>query len=268
MRLSFPEAEVTRSLYNKIFKNNQVTYGRPFQVKIPLNLQNIEEPDPGIETDEEPDEAEKSSPGPEELLEQAKCEYELILKEAGFEADRLLEQARQEAEEQAEKLFEEAWQKGYAEGMEAARKQNEAILEEAEQIRLSASEEHESILAGMEAEIVELVLDIARKAVAGELATNRGVIMQLAADALSKCSSKNGAVLRVSAEDYSYLNENMETLKSMAEGADDLEIKKDHALKQGDCIVESLFGSSDAGVSTRMDKIEEAFREELEGRQQ
>lgn len=254
-----------RSLYNKVFKNNQVTYGRPFQMRIPLNLQNIAQLDADSEMNENADSTDELPPEPEDLLEKAKDECELIIKEAGFEADRLLEQARLEAEERAEKLAEEAWQKGYAEGMEAAREQNEAILAEAEQIRQSAAEEHESILAGLEAEIVDLVLGIARKAVAGEMATNREVILQLIGDALPNCSNKNGAVLRVSSVDCDFLNENMEKLAAMAEGADGLEIKKDSTLKPGDCIVETAFGSIDAGVSTRMDKIEEAFREEFVG---
>ena len=34
-------------MYNKIFKNNQVTYGIPFQVRIPLTLQNIKQQEEG-----------------------------------------------------------------------------------------------------------------------------------------------------------------------------------------------------------------------------
>lgn len=248
-----------KSLYNKIFKNNQVTYGRPFQVRVPINLHNMIT----ILDTEADDNCELS---PEELLEKARQECELLIKEAGFEADRLLEQAKLKAETETEVLMEEAWQKGYAEGMEAACAQNEAILAEAEQIRLSASQEHESILAGLESEIVELVLGIARKAVAGELATNREVILQLIGDALSDCSNKNGAVLKVSPLDCDYLNDHKEKLYNMVVGADGLDIKKDSTLRHGDCIIETLLGSVDGGANTRLDKIEEAFREQLEGR--
>lgn len=255
-----------KSLYNKVFKNNQVTYGRPFQVKTALNLLNIVQLEGDAEVTENMDDDRESPLEPGDLLEQARKESVLIIKEAGFEADRLLEQARLEAERKSESLLEEAWQKGYAEGMEAACAQNECILAEAEQIRLSSAQEHESILAGLEAEIVELVLGIARKAVAGELATNRDVILQLIADALPNCSNKNNAVLRASPSDYDYLNDNKEKLFTMTEGADGLEIKKDCMLKMGDCIIETPLGSVDAGVNTRLDKIEEAFREQLEVR--
>lgn len=267
MKLSFPEVEVTRLLYNKILKNNQVTYGMPFQVKIPIRLQNIaQEVDyKGDGSDEDAGDEDAGTPSPEELIEKARSESELIMKEASLEADRLLEQTRLEAEQNAEMIAEEAWQKGYSEGMEAARLQNEAILEESEEIRRSASEEHDSIMAGLEAEVVELALGVARKVVSAELATNRDVILQLVKEALDSCSVKNGAVLRVSPMDYDTLNEDMDKLQTMAEGADSLEVKKDSTLSQGDCIVETSFGSVDAGVETRLNRIEEAFREQLEG---
>lgn len=257
-----------KSLYNKIVKNNQITYGAPFQIKIPPNLQNVSQFDNDSE-DEMLDNIDgdgEASPAPEELLEKAHRESELIIKEAGFEAERLLEQARKEAEKNAANTLEEAWQKGYGEGMEAARRQNGSILAEAEEIRLIASEEHDSIMAGMEAEIVELVLGVARKVVACEVSSNEKVILQLVKEALQNCSCKNGAVLRVSQEDFESLNENMDELLTAAEGADSLEIKKDSTLRQGDCIVETSLGSIDAGVETKLGKIEEAFREQLEGR--
>ena len=269
MKLSFPEAEDMKSLYNKVFKNNQVTYGRPFQVNVPFNIQNIVhiDTDSDDEVTENVDAIHELPLEPEDLLENARQECDLLIKEAGFEADRLLEQARLDAEKKAADLMEEAWQRGYAEGMEAANAQNESILAEAEQIRQSAAQEHESILQGLEAEMVELVLKIAHKAVAGELATNRDVILQLIGDALPNCSNKNGAVLKVSPADCDYLNDNNDKLITIAEGADGLEIKKDSSLKPGDCIIETPLGSVDAGVNTRLDKIEEAFREQLEGRQ-
>lgn len=256
-----------RSLYNKIVKNNQVTYGPPFQIRITPRMQNII----SVENESEDEVTENVDSGPktidpEELLEQVRHEAELILKEAGFEADRLLEQARQEAEKKAEAIAEEAWQRGYAEGTEAARQQNESILAEAEEIRLSASEEHDSIMAGMETEIVELLLDVARKVVSSEITTNRDVILHLVKEAMDNCSGKTGAVLRLSPTDCDYLEENRDALLTMTQGADSLEIKRDSTLKQGDCIIETSMGCVDAGVGTRMDKIGEAFREQLEGK--
>ncbi len=247
-------------MYNRVFKNNQVTYGRPYPIKVQVA------PHDFADMDDDTEKNDSDASDPEEMLEKARQKCDVMIKEAGLEADRLLEQARQKAEQESGAIAEEAWQRGYAEGMAAAAEQNRSILEEAQKIKESAAEEYESILAGMEADIVELVIKTARKAVAGELASNRDVILQLVASALSECSNKNGAVIKVCPEDGKYLEENRERLAAMTEGADGLEIKPDSMLKPGDCIVETPLGSIDAGAGTRLDKIEEAMKEEYEGR--
>lgn len=253
-----------KSLYNRIFKNNQVTYGKPYQVQIPVTVHKlkIEEMDAEeAETDEQPE-----SIDPEEMLENTKHKCELMTREAELEAERILEEARQKAAGEAQKITEEAWQKGYAEGIDAAAEQSRDIIAQAEEMRNEAQREHEEMIAGMEEEMLDLVMAVARKVVAGELATDREVIVRLIRDALPKCSNKEGAILRVSPEDADRLAEDREGLLSGIEGADSLEIKKDSTLHEGDCIIETKLGSVDAGVDTRLDKIEEAFREELQGR--
>ena len=252
-----------KSLYNKVFKNNQITYGRPYQIKVPDNIQEYAQRnmEPELTGDEELD-----STDPQTILENARRKGELLLEEAQLEVDKLLQEAQMQAEKHAKEVAEEAWQRGYAEGMEAAAEQYRALIEEAEKIRASAAEDYESQMNSMEEDMVSLALDVARKAVAGELSTNRAVIMQLIQDALPKCSNKNDAIIKVSVEDGDYLEENLEELYSGLEGVDGLEIKKDGALKPGDCIIETSLGSVDAGTETRLDKIEEAFKEELSGR--
>lgn len=250
-------------MYNKILKNNQVTYGRPYHVKLPDNLLQFADAD-----ENEQDETDEmlSNASPEELLKRAEKKSEAIISGAEAEAERLIEQARARAKEEAEAIAEEAWQRGYAEGMEAAAVQSRTRLEEAEKIRQDAAEEYEEILAGMEADILELALKIARKAVAGELETNRDVILQLVRSALEECSEKKGAVIRVSPSDYEYLNENMDRLAQLTEGADEFDIRPDSAMNPGDCTIETPLGSVDAGAGTRLDKMEEALKEEYEGR--
>jgi len=250
-------------LYNRVFKNNQVTYGRPYQIRLPDNLMKYVDDAGNIQ---ESTEEESSETSPEELLKKAEKKAEAIIAEAEAEAERLIEQARARAEEEARAIAEEAWQRGYAEGMDAAAAQSRSMLDEAEKIKRDAAEEYEKILAGMEADILELAVKIARKAVAGELKTNRDVILQLVSSALAECSEKKGAVIRVSPEDRDYLNENAERLAQLAEGADEAEIRPDAAMKPGDCIIETPLGSIDAGAETRLEKIEEALKEEYEGR--
>lgn len=259
MRLSFPEEEATRLLYNRIFKFDQITYGRPFQVNVPMSTLDTDSLDDSDMQEQENDAEYVSTP--DELIENARQEAELIIKEAGLEAKRIIREAREEAEREAKLQEEEAWQKGYAEGIEAANAQYEALLSEAENIKKSSAEEHSSILAGMEKEIMELVLNVARKTVAAELKLNREVVLQLLRDALNDCSNKEGASIKVSKEDYDILNEYKEELLSIAGTTSEIEIIRDASMNKSDLIIETKLGGIDAGVQTKLDKIEESFKE-------
>lgn len=249
-------------MYNKVFKNSQITYGAPFQVRIPIALQNskLQEEGQGIfVTPDEPEITEK----PEEIIERAHEEAAMIIKEAEYEARRIMDDAYTEAKEKAAVMEEEAWQKGYAEGIAAAQKQCEETIAEAEEIKESALVKHDEVLAGIEAELIDLVLDVSKKVIGSEIALNKENMVYLVKQAIDNCSNKNGIILKVSTEDYSYLNTNRDKLAALIDCADEIELKQETSLKQGACILETPFGSMDAGIQTKLKKIEEAFYELL-----
>lgn len=252
-------------MYNRIFKNNQVTYGRPYQIKVPVNLQSFveeEESDEDLQLRPEPEEIED----PAAILEKARADAALIIKEAEYEAARIMEEARAEAEKNSKAIFEDAWQKGYAEGNDSAKEQYAGLIMEAEAVRESAMEEHDKVLEGIEAEIIGLVTEVSARVIGNELAANRDSIISLVRLALEKCSNKNGLVLKVAPADYEFLVENRDRLNTMVQGAGDMEIRQDQSLEPGSCLLETPFGSVDASAQTRLRKIEEAFKEILEGR--
>lgn len=52
-------------MYNKVFKNNQITYGRPYQVKLPDSLIKF------TDAEDSNDQEDPSELSPEELLKRA-----------------------------------------------------------------------------------------------------------------------------------------------------------------------------------------------------
>jgi flagellar assembly protein FliH len=248
-------------LYNKIFKNSQITYGIPFQVKIPINFQNLN--DTGGYGNYEMSDEQVDPDNPDSIVEKAKEEAKNIKKEAEYEAARTLKSAEDDAEKKVRDLEDEAWQKGYGEGLEAAAKHYEELTAQAEALKKSAEEEHEIVLAGMETEIVDMVLQIARKVVGTELSTNRDCILNLVVQTLEGCANRKNMILKVSAEDFDYIMDNKDKLYSMVESANEIEIKKEMTLKQGNCIVETSYGSIDGSAGTKLAKIEDAFKKLL-----
>jgi flagellar assembly protein FliH len=268
-------------LYNRIFKNGQISYGVPFQVRIPTDegmaaeeltpddsysFDDMDDTDTGetyFTEDEIPELAEKT---PEQLIDEARSDAEALIREAEVEASKIVEAARLEAEARASQIEEEAWQKGYAEGIEAAAKQYEHTLKEADAIRSEAAEQHDRILSDMEDEIIALVNSVAKKVIARELMVDREYIIDIVKQAIEQCSNKAGLIVKVSPDDYEFLTENKDNLLSVLEGVSDIDIRQELSLKQGACIVETPFGSMDAGVHTKLRKIEEAFDDILKGK--
>lgn len=250
---------------SKIFKNNQVTYGMPFQVRIPITLQNLKQQDEGKGIFVTPDEPEITD-NPEEIIERAHKEAAVIIKEAEYEARRIMDDAYTEAKEKAAVMGEEAWQKGYSEGIAAAQKQCEDTIAEAEEIKARANEEHSEVLAGIETEIIDLVIEVSKKVIGSEIAINKENLIYLIKQAVNKCSNKKSIIIKVAPEDFDFLNMNREKLEEIIDCSDEMELKQDKSLKPGACILETPFGSMDAGVHKKLEKIEETFRELLEGK--
>lgn len=245
---------------NKIFKNYQVNMGMPFQVKSLFNFDTIKKIN--IIEAQEKRELDIDIPrhDPDEIINKARDQAEAIIEEAKLEAQKILEMAENELNDLKRSVEEEAWQKGYEEGLNEAKRQCDNALQEAQLIREEAKVAYENILKNAEADTVEVILDIARKVIGAEISFNKENILYLVKQAFEKCTNKEHMVLKVSIEDYEYIMDNMDRFRSMLEGISEFEVKKDASMKAGDCIVETSFGTVDAGVNTRLEKIEEAFR--------
>lgn len=249
---------------NKIFKNYQVNVGNPFQIRPPVNFHTLnnasfdDEENDEIETGEDNDSSRAEIP--EEIIIKAKEEANLIVQEARLEALRLMENSEREIEESRIAIEEEARRNGYEDGYNEAKKQCEDILQEAEFVREHARAEYNEVLASIESDAVNIILSIAKNVISEEISLNKDNILLLVRQAFERCSNKENVVLKVSVEDYDFVVENKDKLHSMVEGIGALEIKKDASLKCGACLIETPFGSIDAGVQTKLKKIEEAFR--------
>ena len=246
-------------MYNRIFKNYQVNLGMPFQVKPPVSFDTIKKFDePEDEKDESAFDAREIT---EEMKKKAMEEADLVIKEAEYEAQRIIENTEIEIEERRLAVEEEAKQKGYEDGFNEAKKQYEDLIQEAEFVREHAKAEYKEVLESIESDTVNVIIDIAKKVIGSELSLNKENILFLVKQAFEKCTNKENIVLKVGAEDYDFLSESRDRLLSMVEGIGGLEIKKDSSLKAGVFIVETQYGSIDAGVQTKLKKIEQAFRQ-------
>ncbi len=251
---------------NKIYKNNQVNVGNPFQVKFPVTYQPPVRKiglkcDLDKEEEEDQQQVDYNAMG-EEIINKAKAEADMIIKEALLEAKDILKKASVDVENLKQQVYEEARSDGYEQGLAQAKQEYEALIEEAQDIKNQAGIEYKKVLDSLEEDSVNTIIDIAKKVISKELECKQNILL-LVKDAFEKCSKDRKVVLKLSEQDYDFVNENKDELESMLERSEEIEIKKDLSLKEGGCIIETSIGSIDASAETKFEKIENDFKDIL-----
>ncbi len=251
---------------NKVFKNNQVNVGMPFQIRAPITYQPPIRKNLNIKLDsdevDEQDEIDYKALG-EEIVSKAKIEADLIIREALLEAKEMVTKAASEIEELKNQAIDEAKKEGYDEGLSQAKQEYEQLIVEAHEIKEQAGVEYKKVLDSLETDAVNTILEISKKVISQELECKQNILL-LVKDAFERCSKDQKVVLKLSEQDYDYVIENRDELVLMLERSEEIEIKKDMSLKEGGCVIDTSFGSIDASASAKFDKIEDDFKSILE----
>ncbi|MBZ4645856.1 MAG: flagellar assembly protein FliH [Petroclostridium sp.] len=237
---------------SKVVKAFQINLGIPYKIHQPaINFDSIKK----VEIDAES----FSNHEREKILDNAHSEAEEIISNAQEMAKKILNEARQQAEEMRRLLLDQAREQGYKEGYEEITMKAESILKEAEEIRRNAQEEYTALLESAEKDIVNIVLDIARKIIGDELNSRPETVGNIVRETLLNCKGVERVLIRVSAEDYDIIRSNADVILRQSGYSGEVEIKKDLSLNKGDCIIESPAGIIDSSVEVQLKAIEEAF---------
>jgi flagellar biosynthesis/type III secretory pathway protein FliH len=182
----------------------------------------------------------------EPLLAAAEARAEGILRGAEVEASRI----RAAASDEVAAARVEAAAAGRAEGLARAA----AALALAADVR-------EAKLAELDAAVVEVALDIARRVVGRELAASPDTVVELARRALRAAAGGGDITLRIAPGDAGRLHGADDALRAIVQrGA--LTIAEDPSLASGEVVVESAGGRVDARVDAQLEQFRRALQAE------
>lgn len=193
------------------------------------------------------------------IIEDAKQMYLKIIEEANSEAQEIIKSAELEAQKLISASEEEGYRKGYESGYLEGKGEAQSIIDEASAIKEFLDKRKESLCKEAEGEVLQLVLEIARKVIGNELEQNKEAILSLVNQALQKCAFKQKLVLKISPYDSELINENKNRICMMVEGVSDIEIVPDLSLSQGSCIVETPSGEINSSIDVQIKEIEKIF---------
>ena len=287
MKLSFPEAEVTKSLFKglvikqvytnvdtedrRIINTNELMKKRMAELEAQMRQPGTEGFQAGLDAKTVEnllaDGEEGAASGnvvkafgesAEEILQQAKKEAAGILEKARAEGAAILEQAQAQAEQEKEKVFEEAQKQGYAAGKRDADAQAEALLEEFEEKKRNIQSDYEEKLEKMEPQLVDTITDIYEHIFHVELSNYKDILGYLISSTLRKIEGGHEFIIHVSKEDYPYVSMQKKQLMAGAvSGSCNVDIVEDMVLAKNECMIETDNGIFDCGLGTELSELKQ-----------
>ena len=210
------------------------------------------------------DAEEKARSSARGIMDNAVKESGSILSNARAEAERLKKEAELAIDQERAAVLLEAEKRGYEEGYSKGEAAANAIIDEANNLKEDTFAQREEAIKRLEPELVELIIRIVGKLVAGSKARPQ-VVLHLIRQGLAQSNFTGDITLRVSKEDYDNVVSNKEVLLESVEGGADLVILKDFSLSLGDCVIETPFGVIDSSLDMQFEEIRENLKLILEG---
>jgi flagellar assembly protein FliH len=194
--------------------------------------------------------AQKLKQEAEEEATKVVAEAEKRVAELESTAQGRLEAAEREA---AKKGRDEGREEGYKEGVAEV----ERLVGRLHIILDRAMDKRAEILQETEAQVVELVLLVAKKVVKVISENQKSVVVQNIQQALRKLKTKSDVIVRVNLADLQLATEHVKDFVQMTENAKKLQIIEDSTVDRGGCVIETDFGEIDARIASQLSELEE-----------
>jgi flagellar assembly protein FliH len=182
-----------------------------------------------------------------------------------FEATRQAEETLHEAQNRAAFIKEEARKAGFEEGREAGwkdgRAEAERIIERLHLVLSKAIEKRADILKDSEAQVVHLILQIAKKVVKVISENQKNIVINNAVQALQKLKNKSDVVIRVNLADVNLMSEHTRDIIGLVENVKSITVMEDSTVDRGGCVIETDFGEIDARIAAQLREIEDRILE-------
>lgn len=191
------------------------------------------------------------------LRRQAAEEAQRIVEEAQRKAEEILNEARLRAAAEEGEIRRKAMEEGREEGWKEGKAEAERLVERLHVVLTKAIEKRNEIITQSEAQIVHLILQIARKVVKVISENQKNIVMNNVLQALRKLKSKSDVTIRVNLRDLNLVTEHAKEIVDMIENVKSITVLEDSSVDPGGCIIETDFGEIDARIATQLQEIED-----------
>ncbi len=190
-------------------------------------------------------------PSEEELHQQAR-EH---LDHARAEAGQILEQARIDAQRIKDEAYAEAQKKGYEDGIRKGNQQADGIKAQLAQREKQLQTQYHEMVDELEPKIVELMADLIYKITGILIEDKEEVILYLVDRALNHTSKSDEYTIKVSKEDFEFLNTKQNVILASIGREVNLRISEDSNLMKNQCLIETDVRVIDCSLDIQLNNL-------------
>ncbi len=289
MKLSFPEAEVTRSLSSSLYKQSYTSINEDDKRVIDTNAlvaqriaelsarmkqnqeqggfvagiraETVEELTANEDVDLLTADGEAEIVDTEVLVARAMEQANLLQEDAKAQAERILAEATRQAEAEKTQIMEVARTQGYEQGMKQAKQELEKEKQKLQAKEKELEEQYQAMLAEVEPNLVDVIAGVYEHIFKVELSSQKEIVTHLIANALSQIEGGRSFLIHVSREDYPYVSMQKKQVASMVTTpGSSVEIVEDMTLSAGECLIETDSGIFDCGLGTQLEELGQKLR--------
>jgi flagellar assembly protein FliH len=207
------------------------------------------------------EEIRKKNEQAQEIKSTAEAEAEKVIQEAQKKADELIQDAMKKSTGIEDDAREEGMAKGQERGYEDGKAEMERVIDRLHLIINKAIDRRNEIIEESEAQLVQLVLQIARKVIKVISENQKNVVINNVVQALRKLKNKADVVIRVNLDDLQTTTAHTKEIINRIERVNTITVLEDSSVDPGGCIIEADFGQIDARITSQLREIEERIIE-------
>lgn len=197
---------------------------------------------------------------------------ELISAQIGVaetEGKKLEERVDQLAVERLKEIQEKAYEEAHRMGLEEGKKEAfEAVksdllqkMEVFDRLIASIANLKKDLVSFNETHIVKTIAFLAGQVAMREIEVQPDSVVPVLAAVMNQSQENESVLIRVAREDYEFIRGAREDLDKKVDNFSNIKFEIDEEVRRGGCIIESNYGTVDATVEQRVEKIMKIFSE-------
>lgn len=208
-----------------------------------------------------PEEGEAQEPEEPAIdLEAVRAEAEQIQQDARTKAAEMIEKAQGQVDEIRSNAETEGWQKGYEDGRNKAREEQEAEMQKLDQRREELENQHQQRMQELEGQVLEAVCDVLEQVFHIQFDQFGPILLHLVSQALLQIEGVREFNVRIHPEQYKYLQEHRQELVDQLGPSVQIGLEADASLAPSGCVIETDSGFFDCSLDVQFENLIKAVR--------